>query len=179
MATGTNKKVSTLMVIIAFGIVYLVWGSTYLFIQVAVQSFPPFLLGALRFLIAGLLLMLWSAIRGEKLFIINDIKHAFIGGFLMLFIGTGAVIWVEQYLPSAMVAIVVSSAPSWFLILDKPKWKENFHNRGTITGLIIGFAGIVLLFGEKLAKAFSTNGEQAELIGMGIILIGAIAWAGG
>ena len=97
----------------------------------------------------------------------------------MLFVGTGAVIWVEQYLPSAMVAIMVSSGPLWFILLDKPKWAENFRSKATIGGLILGFAGVLLLFSEKIISAFSTTGNHHELGGVAILIIGSMAWAGG
>lgn len=174
-----KKQASPLMVIVAFATVYIVWGSTYFFIQKAVQGFPPFLLGAIRFLIAGALLLGWSALRGEKIFIRQNFKHAAVGGLLMLFVGNGAVIWVEQYMPSAMVAIIVSSSPIWFVLLDKPKWRENFSSKFTIIGLAIGFAGVILLFSEKITKAFSSDHVRMELIGMGLLLIGSMAWAGG
>ena len=135
MTGVTNKNASPLMVVVAFATVYIVWGSTYFFIQKAVQGFPPFLLGAIRFLIAGLLMIGWSVLRGEKIFNGDNLKHAIVGGVLMLFIGNGAVIWVEQFMPSAMVAILISSSPIWFVMLDKPMWKFNFRNRGIITGL--------------------------------------------
>jgi drug/metabolite transporter (DMT)-like permease len=178
--TGSNKKTaSPFMVILAFATIYIVWGSTYLFILKAIQGFPPFLLGALRFLVAGLLLMGWSMLRDEQIFVKKNIKHAFVSGILLLFIGTGAVIWVEQYLPSGMVAIMVSSSPIWFVLLDKPQWKQNFRSKATIGGLIIGFAGVILLFSEKLITAFSTDGNRAELGGMALLLIGSISWAVG
>src|SRR5687767_13665792 len=129
--TTQNKTASPLLVILAFAIVYIVWGSTYFFIQEAIVDFPPFLLGEIRFII--------------------------VSGVLMLFIGTGAVIWVEQSLPSAMVAIMVSSGPLWFILLDKPKWKENFSTRSTLYGLMLGFAGVILLFSEKIVEAFALN----------------------
>jgi len=174
-----KKNASSFMVILAFATVYLVWGSTYFFIQKAVAGFPPFLLGAIRFLVAGLLLLGWSVLRKEKIFIKQNLRHAAIGGVLMLFIGNGAVIWVEQYMPSAMVAIMISSSPIWFVLLDKPKWKENFTSKSTIIGLIIGFAGVVLLFSEKISHAFSSDKIKMELIGMALLIIGSMAWAGG
>lgn len=177
--TGTNGRPSTLMIVMAFATVYLVWGSTYFFIQKAVQDFPPLLMGALRFFASGLLLLGWSFARRERVFNKKEIGHAIVGGFLMLFIGNGAVIWVEQYMPSAMVAILVSSSPLWFVLLDKPKWKENLTSRSTIIGLVIGFAGVVLLFGEKLAGAFSGNGNSLHIGGMLLLIIGSMAWAGG
>src|ERR671913_542435 len=117
--TGLSKKnASPVMVILAFATVYIVWGSTYFFIKKAVQGFPPFLLGAIRFLIAGLIMIGWSVLRREKIFERQNIRHAIVGGVLMLFIGNGAVIWVEQFMPSAMVAILISSSPIWFVVLD-------------------------------------------------------------
>jgi drug/metabolite transporter (DMT)-like permease len=179
MAELNKKVVSPAMVILAFATVYIVWGSTYFFIQKAVHGFPPFLLGAIRFLIAGILLLGWSILRGEKIFVKESLKTSAVAGILMLFIGNGAVIWVEQYMPSAMVAILISSSPIWFVLLDKPKWKENFRSKAIIMALIIGFAGVVLLFGEKINGAFSSGSLSLQLGGMGIIVIGTMAWAGG
>jgi drug/metabolite transporter (DMT)-like permease len=179
MQTVSKKAASPLMVIVAFAIVYIVWGSTYFFIQKAITTIPPFLLGAMRFIIAGLIMLGWTKLKGEKIFIKNDIKHATVSGGLMLLVGTGAVIWVEQYLPSAMVAIMVSSGPLWFILLDKPNWRENFKSKSTIGGLILGFAGIILLFSEKVMDAFSAAGNQHELAGVFILIMGSMAWAGG
>jgi len=179
MNTLDKKAASPFMVILAFATVYIVWGSTYFFIQKAIVSFPPFLLGATRFLISGILMLGWTMLRGEKVFVKRDVVNASISGVLMLFVGTGAVIWVEQYLPSAMVAIMISSGPIWFILLDKPKWAQNFRSRATVGGLVLGFAGILLLFGEKILHAFSTSGNQQELGGALILIIGSMAWAGG
>ena len=63
------------------------------------------------------------------MFVLIDMKHAAISGLLMLFVGTGVVIWVEQVLASALVAILISAAPIWFVLMDKPMWKENFTNK--------------------------------------------------
>lgn len=174
-----KNNTSAFMVMLAFATVYIVWGSTYFFIQKAIAGFPPFLLGAIRFLVAGILMMAWAMMRGEKVFNAKDIKHASISGVLMLFVGTGAVIWVEQYLPSAMVAIMVSSGPLWFILLDKPNWLQNFKNKFTIGGFIIGFAGIILLFYEKVMGALSGSVNGHEVSGIIILIIGSIAWAGG
>lgn len=177
--TVSNTRASPALVIIAFGIVYIVWGSTYFFIQLAEKGFPALMLGAIRFIIAGILMLLWSIFKGYQLFIKRDIKNAIVCGLLMLFIGNGIVIWVEQYLPSAVVAIMISTSPIWFVLLDKPKWVENFNNKSVITGLLTGFAGVVLLFGEKIAQAFSTAGNSSELGNLALLIIGAISWAAG
>jgi drug/metabolite transporter (DMT)-like permease len=172
------KKASPLMVVIAFATVYLVWGSTYFFIQRAVASIPPFLLGAIRFIIAGTVLLSWCAIKGEKVFNWSVIKPAAVGGLLMLFVGNGAVIWAELSLPSSLVAVLVSSAPLWFVVLDKPKWKENLTSRPTVIGLIVGFIGVILLFSEQTTKALGA-GNAYQVIGLIVLIIGAMSWAGG
>ena len=179
MSIVQKKEASTLMVVIAFATVYLVWGSTYFFIQIAVQHIPPFIMGALRFFAAGILLMTWCIIKGEKLFNWQQIKPALISGLLLLFIGNGAVIWAERNLPSSLVAVFVSAAPLWFVLLDKPKWKENLTSRDIILGLIVGFIGVILLFSERTANAFSSAGSMTQIAGLIVVIVGSISWAGG
>ncbi|MCF2492730.1 EamA family transporter [Dyadobacter chenhuakuii] len=174
-----SKAPSTLMVVLAFATVYIVWGSTYFFIQRALEGFPPFFLGAFRFIIAGLIMLAWSVAQGENVFSLKAIEPAIITGLLLLFIGNGIVIWVEQFLPSAMVAIMISSSPLWFIVLDKPKWSENLSNKSTIVGLLIGFAGVVLLFSEKIMISMSSMNSSRDLFAMALVVFGSMAWAGG
>ena len=95
--TPTYKQISLpILVIIAFATVYLVWGSTYFFIQMAIHGFPPLLMGAMRFFTAGMLMMIWCIIKGEKIFMQSSIITSAIVGILLLCGGNGAVIWVEQ-----------------------------------------------------------------------------------
>ncbi len=180
MTPSTQKSASPLLVIIAFATVYIVWGSTYFFIRIAVQGgFPPFLLGAIRFFTAGALLITWCVIKGEKIFVKKDIINAAITGFLLLFVANGIVIWTEQTLPSAMAAILVSSAPIWFVLLDKPNWGINFKHKATIVGLIIGFAGVIILFSEQIGALFSNGGSQSKLPWMLLLVFGTISWSAG
>ena len=176
--TSISQKPSTLKVIIAFALVYIVWGSTYFFIRIAVHSIPPFLLGAVRFTIAGLIMMVWCLIKGEKIWVIKDIKQSGISGLMILFGANGSLIWAEQMVPSAVAAILVSAAPVWFVLLDVSHWKVNFKSTPTIVGLIIGFLGVLLLFGEQFSH--SLNGGSAEnLPAMGVVILGSVMWAGG
>jgi drug/metabolite transporter (DMT)-like permease len=179
MSQAVKKAPSSAMVILAFATVYIVWGSTYFFIQEALHGFPPLLLGALRYFAAGILLMTWCVIKGEKIFVKRDMINAAVVGFLLLFIGNGIVIWVEQTIPSAMAAIMVSSAPLWFVLLDKQKWSVNFRSRRTIAGLVLGFIGVILLFSEPLKHAFSVIGGVEEIVGLLLLTVGVIAWSGG
>lgn len=179
MTPATNKSASPILVIIAFATVYIVWGSTYFFIQMAIHGIPPLLMGAMRFFTAGLLMLTWCAIKGEKLFNRSSIVTSAVTGILLLCGGNGAVIWVEQKLPSAMVAILVSAAPIWFVLLDKQNWSVNFKNKSTIAGLIIGFAGVILLFGEQLGVIFDGGSVASKLVGMLLLILGSIAWSSG
>lgn len=180
MSIPAKKSASLLMVILAFAIVYIVWGSTYFFIQIAVKDFPPFILGALRFIIAGAMMAVWCVFKGEKIFEAKGIKYAAISGTLMLFCGNGIIIWVERSMPSGMVAILVSSAPLWFVLLDKPKWSENLRSKSIIAGLLIGLAGVILLFSEQVSEAMSIQGSESVTIGsMVMLVIAAITWSGG
>jgi drug/metabolite transporter (DMT)-like permease len=180
MSPTSNKTASPLLIIIAFAIVYLVWGSTYFFIRIAEQGgMPPFLMGALRFTTAGLLLMFWCGIRKEKIFVLKDIASAAVTGIMLLFVGIGIVIMSERTLPSGMVAILVSSAPIWFVVLDKRNWGINFNNKATIIGLIIGFGGVMLLFSEQIRHVFSGRGGSSILIWMVLLLLGSISWSAG
>jgi drug/metabolite transporter (DMT)-like permease len=162
-------------VVFAFITVYLVWGSTYFFIRHALGGFPPLLLGAIRFIAAGLLIMGWAAFKKEKLFNGPAIKTAAISGFLILFIGNGVVIYVEQYVNSAWVAIIVSAAPIWFVLYDKPHWKENFRSKSILAGLAMGIAGVILLFSENIISLKSGSGHYQTLAFISLI-IGSMSW---
>lgn len=179
MSPHEPKPASSFLVILAFATVYIVWGSTYFFIQQALKGFPPMMLGALRYYGASIILIIWCLIKGIRLFVWQDIKHAIVVGLLLLFIGNGGVIWAEQTIPSAMAAIVVSSTPLWFVLLDVGKWKENMRNKSVMFGLLIGFAGVILLFADPLKHAFSTAGNVSEINGLLILVVAVIAWAGG
>lgn len=179
MGTATKKETSAVMVIVAFATVYLVWGSTYFFIQKAIEHIPPFIMGAMRFIAAGLILLVWCIIKGEKLWNPAQLKTAAIAGVLMLFVGNGAVIWAEQNLASSLVAVLVSAAPIWFVLLDKPRWKENFKSTGIISGLVVGLIGVVLLFSERVSAAMASAGSMIQVLGLLVLVIGSMSWAGG
>jgi drug/metabolite transporter (DMT)-like permease len=180
MSSSSKKTTSLLMLALAFAIVYIVWGSTYFFIQIALKDFPPFILGALRFVIAGGMMAAWCLFKGYNIFAAKGIKHAAISGILMLFCGNGIIIWVEQSMPSGMVAIMVSSAPLWFVLLDKPKWSENLRSKSIISGLLIGLAGVILLFSEQVTEAMSLQGSKSvEMSSMVMLVIASITWSGG
>jgi len=176
-APTLQKQPSKTMVIAAFAALYIIWGSTYTAILIAIREVPPLLMAGIRFMVAGLLLYLYLRIKGESTPRPATIGKISVGGFLMLFIGTGSVAWVEQYISSGLAAIIVASTPLWFVLLDKREWKNNFSSKWVLFGLLIGFAGILTLFSDK--DAFSFKGDQMKLISFFVLLAGTISWAVG
>jgi drug/metabolite transporter (DMT)-like permease len=172
-----HKEPSKILVLAAFAALYLIWGSTYLSIRIAIKTIPPFFLVAIRFLVAGAILYFWCLYKGEKAPSLKIFRTISIGGILMLFMGNGAVSWSEQYLPSGIAAIIVSTLPLWFVLLDKGQWKYYFSNKVIILGFLIGFAGVMLLFAGKGSTDFL--GDRMKLIALLVLIVGTIAWATG
>jgi len=190
MSPVANRPASTVQVVIAFTILYIVWGSTYFFIRMAVAHIPPMLVGCMRFLLAGILMLLWCVVTKQKIFSWKYIRPALISGLLLLFLGNGGLIWSEQYLASSLAAILLAGGPIWFVLLDRSKWKENFRSRETIIGLLIGVAGVILLFGERLLHSFGKSeagdggtvqgvGGHWQVIALGVLVLSSICWAAG
>ncbi|NGM74313.1 EamA family transporter [Sphingobacterium sp. SGL-16] len=172
-----ENKASLAKIIVAYLIVYIVWGSTFFFIEEALRSFTPFVLGSIRFIIAGSLLMGYCKLRGYKIFNKADVKQAVFVGFLLLFVDMAAIIWSEQYISSGIVSILSAATAIWFIILDKPKWKENFSSIPTLLGLFFGFAGVVMLFAEQLITNEIPQEERSQnLTAMLVLTCGTIGW---
>ncbi len=179
MQQNQTQPAPLALVVTAFTIVYIVWGSTYFFIQAAEKGFPPFLLGLLRFSASGLILLAWCAFKKRQLFLKKQLIQSFITGNLLLFIANGSIIWTEQFLPSSFVAVLVSATPLWFVLLDGKNRKANFSNNKIIIGIITGFAGVVLLFAQKITASAAVTNNKIQLISLVIIVLGNICWSAG
>ncbi|WP_447640087.1 MULTISPECIES: EamA family transporter [Chitinophagaceae] len=173
----SNKPTPLSYVLVAFAIVYVVWGSTYFFIQNALKGFTPMEIGAFRFVTAGTILLAWCKTKHLKIFNWQQIKVAGIAGLLLLFIDNGLFIWAEQYVPSSLAAIMASGVSLWFILLDKRKWKENLGNRYIIMGLVLGLMGILFLFGEQLSSFFSGSIGKPQVIALIVLSLAPATWA--
>ena len=167
---GTRKAA----VIVAYFLIYVVWGSTYYFIGVALEGLPPFLLGAIRFSIAGLILLAWCMLRGEQVFKKSLIKKSMISGIVLLFIDMAVVMLAQRYLTSSLVAIIAASTAIWIMAFDVPMWKSNFRSPPVIIGIIIGFLGVMMLYIEQLS--FDEVHNHSEY-GVLILIFGCISWS--
>lgn len=168
-----------LKVYLAFAAIYLIWGSTYFFIREALDGFPPFMLGGLRFLVAAGLLFAWCLATGVSIRPGKDLKNAAITGFLLCYVGNGAVVWVEQSIASSVVAIVIAVAPLSFIVLDRPQWSVNLKSWNTLLGVVAGFGGVLLLFSEKIAAQWSATEVTPEFSAMFVLLFGILGWPAG
>lgn len=157
----------------AFTAVYLIWGSTYLGIRYAIQTIPPFVLGGFRFLAAGGVLYVWARWDGAKPNNIHAWKPALAMGFLLLFMGNGSVTVVEQWVPSGLAALVISSTPLWVSLLEwvRPGGKRPGMQVGA--GLVLGFIGVTFLIDVRNIG----NGGGVDPLGAAILTAGTISWA--
>ena len=144
------SKGNTVGIVVAYFLIYVVWGSTYFFIGVALKDFSPFLLGALRFTAAGIILLGICYLRGEQIIKKSLVKRSAVSGIVLLFVDMAVVMLAQRYLTSSLVAIIASSTALWILLLDVPMWRTNFRNPLTIMGGLIGFGGVVMLYAEQL-----------------------------
>ncbi len=170
---STNRP-AQLLIILAFAAIYIIWGSTYLAVLFAIHDIPPMFMSGGRFLTAGLLIYLFLHFRGERLPPAASLGRISLSGVLMLFVGTGAVAWVEQYIPSGLAAIIVATVPIWFVLLDRKHWRTNFRNPGIILGLIFGFAGVLVLFGDRKMIPKSNGMVITSVL---VLMAGTVSWA--
>jgi len=180
MSSASGQAPSAMKVAAAFGTVYLVWGSTYFFIRLSVEHIPPMLVGAFRYVLAGLIMLVWCLFTKERIFSWRVIRPAMVSGLLLLLGGNGLLIWAEQYVPSSLAAILLSSGPIWFVVLDRGKWRENFRSKATISGLIVGSIGVLLLLGERLiGEAGETAGKGGGMAALAVLVLACVSWAAG
>ena len=139
---------------------YLIWGSTYLGISIALESLPPLLLSGARFLAAGGILLLITKIQGAAFPSAVEWRNAALVGILMLGFGVGSVTFAEQWVASGLAAVAVATIPLWALLFSI-LWKE-CPGKYDWLALLIGFSGVVLLNLESNLRAtkvgISNNG---------------------
>ena len=161
--------------LLAFAAIYLIWGSTYLGIRVAVESMPPFLMAAARFLLGGAILLAFLKLRGALWPTARQWRiNAVIGTFLLLG-GNGAVVWAEQYLPSGLTALLVGIGPL-FIVLTEWAWPGGTRP-GAVTSfaLLLGFAGVTWL-----AAPWENSAHGGLHLGaVAALLLGCASWGVG
>lgn len=158
----------------AFAAVYLIWGSTYLAIRFVVETLPPFFMAGTRFVIAGVFLYALMRWRGASKPTLPQWSSVAVIGGLMLMGGHGAVVWAEQWMPSGLTSLLISTVPLWMAFLNWLSTKSR-PNTKVICGLTLGFLGVGLLIG-----GLETSSEShVTFIGGAVVVVGALLWASG
>jgi drug/metabolite transporter (DMT)-like permease len=166
-----------LKIICAFAAIYLVWGSTFLFVKIALHSFSPFVLSTLRFFIGGSAVMAFAFLQKNQFPQSSElIKQAILGCVIFLG-GIMAVVWAQQHLSSSLASTIITT-PFWFIILDKKQWSYYFSNRNIIIGLLLGLVGVTLLMFFKQGVA-SNSSASMQLISILIMMGGSFLWVSG
>ncbi len=160
-------------IVTAFAAIYLIWGSTYLAIRFAIETIPPYLMGSMRFLIAGGMLYAVLRWRGVRSPTRHQWRAALIVGGLLLFGGNGGVIVAEQYVPSGLAALIIATVPLWMVLLNW-KWGDRLRpSAGTALGLGLGLLGIGLI----AAPGAQADGGTINPIGLAILVLAALSWS--
>ena len=170
------KHPSRFAVILAFGLVYLFWGSTYLAIDIAVQSIPPALMCAVRFSIAGVVMLAVCAATGRRIwYSARQIALAAVVGLLLLMGGNLTLSWAELSVPSGLAALIIAITPLWFLVLDSMLLGHHRISWRGKAGLGLGMAGLLVLFWPELHST-SALGRRELWASLGLIG-GSFLWA--
>ena len=163
-------------VLVAFASIYLIWGSTFLAIRIAIDTLPPLLMCAVRLLSAGLMLLVWARATGARWPKGDELRNAAIVGLLLPAIGNASVTLGTTHVPSGLVALLVATIPLWIALFGSFGRDAVRPSAQAIAGLAMGFAGIALLLGPALAHAAQAEFPAAwALIPIG----GALSWSWG
>lgn len=174
MIRDSKAQVSTLALLLTFGAIYVLWGSTYIFIKWGIETVPPMVLAGSRHLIAGILMYAWIRMRAGERPTRQHWGSATVLGALMLFGGNGGVTWAEQTVPSGMAALVIAAVPMWMTVLEWIRPRRHRPAGRVIAGLVMGFGGIALLIGPG-----SLGGDRIDKLGAVVLLGASLSWAAG
>lgn len=175
--TKSNAPGKTIIMIAAFAAVYLIWGSTYLAMKFAIETLPSFLMAGTRFLIAGIVLLIWARLSAdyERPKLVHWRTSLIVGGLLLLG-GNGGVVIAQHYLPSSLTALLIATEPFWVVLIGWLFMGASRPNLKVILGLLVGFVGVSLLIS---GRGLSLGDGSGQFLGIALIVFSTIAWASG
>ena len=159
---------------LAWIVVCLIWGTTYLGIRIALETIPPLLMAAMRWIVAGGLLIVVLRLRGERMPAPTEWPALTLLGVLLIGFGNGGVVWAEQTVPSGLTAVLVATSPFWMVGIERSWPAANDSRCAAALGLIVGFGGIVLLVWPEIRLG---EGGRAFLGGVIAAQLACLGWA--
>ena len=167
-----------LHVVTAFALVYVLWGSTYLAIRLAVDHLTPLLMGGLRFTTAGVLMLGYRAARGHRITVPRrDLIRLAIIGTLLLVTANVVLGWAETYIPTGLAALFIAVTPLWFLILERMSHSTARQSRRGLAGIELGVLGVAILLWPDISG--HANFGKRQLFGSLLVLFSSVSWASG
>ncbi|PXX24908.1 drug/metabolite transporter (DMT)-like permease [Arenibacter sp. ARW7G5Y1] len=169
-----SKSQNTLLIVLAFFAIYVIWGSTYLMNKIAVHELPPFMLASVRFSVAGILIFLLCKIMGIPMTITKrQLLNSIVAGFLFLAFGNGFVVWALKYVDSGFAALEIAAQPLVILLLMRILEGKKIQTM-SVVGVIIGILGIYLLVSQNQIIS-----QENSVLGMVMIFCCMVSWAYG
>ncbi len=159
--------------LLAFAIIYLVWGSTFLFICIGVSEVPPFLLAGLRFAIAGAVLYIWMLSQGEPSPKLGEWRSAVLLSVLIFVLDYGLLFWAEQRVPSGVAAVMMATIPVFMALSEIMILRTQRLTLRLTAALLIGLGGVAVL----VSRSLNLGGEPVDRAGGVALIIAAISWA--
>ena len=174
MSAATTTPVQRRNAYLAWATICLVWGTTYLAIKVALESIPPFLMGGLRYVIAGSILAAVLRLQGKPMPSLRALPGFLLSGALLLGVGNGGVIWAEMYVPSGLAAVMIASTPFWMTGIEALLPGGVRLTGRSVLGLFVGFTGILLLVWPDLK--FDAAGGWQFTAGVIALQLACLGW---
>lgn len=170
LSASIDRKNKPFTVIVALILLYFLWGTTYLGMRLALQGFPPFLLSGIRFVIAGAVMLIFLRARGARMPTLKQWLGSALIGTLLLLGGNGGVVFAEQWVASGLAAVAVGAVPLWAALFAG--FFGRWPTRREWCGLVVGFAGLILL---NLGHGLSASNQLGTLV----LLVAPVCWAFG
>jgi drug/metabolite transporter (DMT)-like permease len=168
---GSQTRGLGLRVALALLAIYVIWGSTFLAIRIGVETIPPFLLAAGRWLLAGSCLYAFARARGAERPRARQWGTAALLGALLVFFSNGGVTWAETRVPSGLAALFIASVSFWMVLLDWLRPGGTRPAARVAAGVVLGFCGVALLAGPK------GGGLDVDPLGLAVLLLSALSWS--
>jgi drug/metabolite transporter (DMT)-like permease len=163
-------------IIVAFALLYVLWGSTYLAMRVIVRDMPPYVAGAVRYLVAGPIMLAACALLGRKISLTRrDLGQLLVISILLLSIGNIGVLWGEVYVSSGLASLIVALVPIWVVMIEAWIFRAGRMTAKGLFGLAIGIVGLLVLLWPRISSG--THLGRLELLGSGILAGASFFWA--